>query len=197
MATADQVKAQLQAAGMSGMSLWLVNFTALAPLVRDSETPFWFVLVKYSGKQFWLFVTSERLVLLESTGLAMAKEWSMDTISQVTGKVKSAGAGVLRFAVDGYAITIDIVGNATEIISEYIQARATGTPAESVEPEPIRCPKCQSTQITAGKKGFGLGKAAAGGILLGPAGLLAGFAGSGSVEVTCLQCGNKWKPGKM
>ena len=39
----------------------------------------------------------------------------------------------------------------------------------------IRCPKCGSTQITAGNKGFGLGKAAEGGLLLGPVGLLGGL----------------------
>ena len=39
----------------------------------------------------------------------------------------------------------------------------------------IKCPKCGSNQITAGNKGFGLGKAAAGGLLLGPAGLLGGL----------------------
>ena len=43
------------------------------------------------------------------------------------------------------------------------------------------------------KKGFGLGKAAAGGLLLGPIGLLGGVIGSGKIIVTCLKCGHKWK----
>ncbi len=60
----------------------------------------------------------------------------------------------------------------------------------------IRCPKCNSTQITAGKKGFGLGKAAAGGILLGPIGLLGGLIGSKKVKITCLKCGHTWKAGQ-
>jgi tellurium resistance protein TerD len=34
----------------------------------------------------------------------------------------------------------------------------------------MACPRCNSTQVTAGKKGFGLGKAAIGGILLGTVG---------------------------
>lgn len=59
----------------------------------------------------------------------------------------------------------------------------------------IRCPKCGSNQFTAGSKGFGLGKAAAGGLLLGPVGLLGGFIGSGQVTLSCLRCGNKWKAG--
>jgi len=60
----------------------------------------------------------------------------------------------------------------------------------------IKCPKCRSTQITAGKKGFSLGKAAAGGIATGGIGLLAGFIGSGKVRVTCLKCGHSWTAGK-
>ena len=34
----------------------------------------------------------------------------------------------------------------------------------------IRCPKCSSMNIATGQKGFGLGKAAVGGLLLGPVG---------------------------
>jgi tellurium resistance protein TerD len=54
----------------------------------------------------------------------------------------------------------------------------------------VKCPKCSSTQITANKKGFGLGKAVAGGLLIDPLGLLGGFAGSGNVKITCLSCGH-------
>ena len=60
--------------------------------------------------------------------------------------------------------------------------------------EPVRCPRCRSTQLTANRKGFGLGKAAAGGLLLGPVGLLGGFLGSSKVKITCLKCGYSWKP---
>ena len=57
----------------------------------------------------------------------------------------------------------------------------------------VCCPMCKSTQIVANKKGFGLGKAAAEGLLLGPIGLLGGVIGSGKIVVTCLKCGHKWK----
>ena len=60
----------------------------------------------------------------------------------------------------------------------------------------IECPMCSSTQLTANKKGFGLGKAAIGGILTGGIGLLGGFIGSGKVKITCLNCGHSWKAGK-
>ncbi len=61
----------------------------------------------------------------------------------------------------------------------------------------IKCPSCGSPQISAGNKGFGLGKAAAGGILLGPVGLLGGIFGSKKVIVTCLNCGKQWKAGSV
>ena len=60
----------------------------------------------------------------------------------------------------------------------------------------IKCPKCGSTQITAGNKGFGFGKAAIGAVALGPVGLLGGLIGSKKVIVTCLNCGHKWQAGK-
>jgi hypothetical protein len=58
----------------------------------------------------------------------------------------------------------------------------------------ISCPKCGCTQIASNNQGFGLGKAAVGGILAGPVGLLAGFLGSSNIKITCLQCGHSWAP---
>ena len=58
----------------------------------------------------------------------------------------------------------------------------------------VYCPKCYSTQITANKKGFSLGKAAAGSLIAG--GVLLGAVGKNKIEITCLKCGNKWKAGK-
>lgn len=59
----------------------------------------------------------------------------------------------------------------------------------------IHCPKCRSTQVTAQKQGFGLGKAAVGGVLTGGFGLLGGFIRSRKVYLTCLKCGHRFKPG--
>jgi stress response protein SCP2/tellurite resistance protein len=58
----------------------------------------------------------------------------------------------------------------------------------------LACPKCHSTNIRTGKKGFGLGKAAIGGLILGPVGLLGGFIGNNQLKLTCNNCGNAWSP---
>lgn len=60
----------------------------------------------------------------------------------------------------------------------------------------VKCPKCYSTQLSINKKGFGLGKATVGAVLLGPVGLIGGMWGSNQLSITCLRCGHQWKPGK-
>jgi predicted RNA-binding Zn-ribbon protein involved in translation (DUF1610 family) len=60
----------------------------------------------------------------------------------------------------------------------------------------IGCPKCGSTQIVANKKGFSGTKAVAGAVLTGGIGLLAGTIGSNKIRITCLSCGNQFKPGE-
>lgn len=60
--------------------------------------------------------------------------------------------------------------------------------------EKIKCPKCGSEQITANKHGYSVGKAAAGAVLTGGVGLLAGFHGSSKIDLTCMACGNVFKP---
>lgn len=67
------------------------------------------------------------------------------------------------------------------------------TPSYSQSPDQgMGCPTCHSTQVTAGKKGFGVGKALLGGVMLGPVGILAGFIGSKNMEFVCLSCKTRW-----
>ncbi|WP_213140468.1 TerD family protein [Neobacillus citreus] len=58
----------------------------------------------------------------------------------------------------------------------------------------IVCPRCHSSNVRTGKKGFGLGKAAIGGLILGPVGLLGGFIGHNQLKFTCNSCGSNWSP---
>lgn len=59
---------------------------------------------------------------------------------------------------------------------------------------PVSCPKCHSTSIVTQKKGFGLGKAAAGVFLTGNVlGAAAGVAGANKAVNVCQRCGHKWK----
>jgi len=60
----------------------------------------------------------------------------------------------------------------------------------------VLCPKCGSDQVTSNKKGFSGKKAIVGDVLLGPVGLLAGTLGSNKIKITCLSCGNQFKPGE-
>lgn len=47
--------------------------------------------------------------------------------------------------------------------------------------EAVKCPKCGSTQVHAEKRGWSA---------------MTGFIGSGKIVLTCLKCGNKFKPGE-
>lgn len=66
-----------------------------------------------------------------------------------------------------------------------------------MDDEPIKCPKCGSTQIYVDKRGFKTGRAIAGGLITGNllAAAVAGGIGMGKIEITCLKCGNKFKIG--
>jgi len=61
----------------------------------------------------------------------------------------------------------------------------------------VKCPKCKGTNVeTLGnkRKAVSVGKAAVGGLIAGPPGLLVGFAGKqGKYEVFCRNCGKRWK----
>lgn len=69
-----------------------------------------------------------------------------------------------------------------------------GEQARPASEQLMECPKCHSTNLATNDKGFSLGKAAAGGILLGGVGLLAGVHGSKRIKVNCLNCAHSWVP---
>ena len=57
----------------------------------------------------------------------------------------------------------------------------------------VRCPKCFSKNVSVREKGFSVGKAAAGFVLTGGVGLIAGFHGRKKLFAHCLNCGHEWK----
>ena len=59
----------------------------------------------------------------------------------------------------------------------------------------VKCPECGSREITAQRRGFGMGKAIVGGVTLGALGILAGAHGNKKIIITCLACGHEWKAG--
>jgi tellurium resistance protein TerD len=61
----------------------------------------------------------------------------------------------------------------------------------------IRCPRCGSSQIASGRKGFNGVAGLLGALAVGPIGLLAGCSGSGEIEITCLACSHRWKPSSL
>ena len=59
--------------------------------------------------------------------------------------------------------------------------------------EIVCCPKCKSSNLYSGKRGFSGKKAVVGGILTGGIGVLAGTIGSNKIVYTCIKCGKKFK----
>lgn len=84
-----------------------------------------------------------------------------------------------------------------EATKEYSYEDALAHLREQPSPKgPVKCPSCGSTEFSANKKGFSGVKALAGGVVLGPVGLLGGLHGAGVVKVTCLKCGHVWRAGQ-
>lgn len=58
------------------------------------------------------------------------------------------------------------------------------------------CPRCNSLHLTTSQKGYSVSKAAAGFLLIGAVGLLAGGVGKDKIRITCLECGYTFKAGE-
>lgn len=58
------------------------------------------------------------------------------------------------------------------------------------------CPKCHSTSLTTTNKKLSVGRALVGGALIGGTGAVLGGLTSKKVELLCMNCGYKFKPGK-
>jgi ssDNA-binding Zn-finger/Zn-ribbon topoisomerase 1 len=79
------------------------------------------------------------------------------------------------------------------IIAKYYKRQQVLAEKKAEAEKPVSCPKCESTQLSANKKGFSVGKAIGGALILGPLGLAGGFAGSNDIKLTCIKCGHNWQ----
>ena len=71
--------------------------------------------------------------------------------------------------------------------------RTQAAPVET-QSNVAKCPRCGSTSLQAKTKGVSVGKAAAGALLIGPLGLLAGGIGMNDARIVCLNCGHEFDP---
>jgi len=117
----------------------------------------------------------------------------------INGKCPNCGEYIAKYKDEnctlcGYSWNLKPVKRKNPLPSCYDEfIRPIMVPTEP-KSESIKCPNCGSKDLSANKKGFGLGKALVGGVLLGGVGLLGGFMGSGKIQITCLKCGHRWKP---
>lgn len=104
-------------------------------------------------------------------------------------KTNSTFRECISFLRDQSKIDSSIIEKAKALAKERRESEINELKAK----KEVFCPKCLSTSVSANKNGFGLGKAALGGIALGPVGLLAGMIGSKKIKLTCLNCGNQFE----
>ena len=76
---------------------------------------------------------------------------------------------------DAYKI-IDLINETGEVPNVFNSSQSEDIFKHGTQ---VRCPKCSSTQITTGQRGYSL---------------VWGFIGSGDTQNRCANCGYKWKP---
>ena len=114
----------------------------------------------------------------------------------VCGRVLKLKAGSYNASPGGFSLPSEVrcpCGAVASQVSNTPVAGKQGGPS-SGRGGKVTCPRCGAEQVAATTQGFGLGKAAVGGLLLGPIGLLGGLFGRKNVNVACLKCGHRWAP---
>lgn len=114
-----------------------------------------------NGRSYDLTEVKERIDQL-SPGDEMSKYHIMVDLQKKIGNVNSA---TVAYLVD----TIHKTGKVPERYSDTITANNVS----------VRCPKCSSTQITTGSRGYSI---------------VTGFIGAGKTVNRCAKCGYSWKP---
>lgn len=138
----------------------------------------------------------ENVIMMNLNGIdfdlvEMVKETNGDfipSVSYLTDKIKIEQSASISFMLQ-FKDDKTLLKKAKALAKERRESEVNELKAK----KEVFCPQCLSTSVSANKKGFGLGKAALGGIALGPVGLLAGMIGSKKIKLTCLNCGNQFE----
>ncbi len=77
---------------------------------------------------------------------------------------------------------IEYESRMSQFRSQVQQQKVAEKAVEEKSKPKLTCPKCGSSEVTEGTRGFTL---------------TTGFLGSGNFRYVCKRCGNKWKPGSM
>jgi tellurium resistance protein TerD len=199
MRDADELKAELKAAGAGFLLRPLIETQAVAAVLDEGERVQLAGQGEFDRTTVVVFATSKRLLLFKTApGAVLLRSIPYGEVSSAECK-SGLSKGNVSLNWSGRRIDVEIVEVKVAIaVCECVRAGiAPGTqPTGPAVAEEILCPKCGSRQMSANQKGFGLGKAVVGGVLLGPLGLLGGFFGSSNVKLTCLHCGHSWAPGR-
>ncbi|WP_404989294.1 TM2 domain-containing protein [Clostridium culturomicium] len=98
---------------------------------------------------------------------------------------------------DQEAYTLAQIQKAEAKKQQYLDMQQQRKEKAAHDKDHVCCPKCGSSHLTANKKGFSLGKALVGGLVLVPvAGVATGMIGKNKIIITCLNCGKQFKPGQ-
>lgn len=121
-------------------------------------------------------------VPFDAVALFAAHKGKREVVYLIKDVVHTTGAGLKEAKAFVDAHYADVA---------FMQKVAAYTPSLQ-----LKCPRCGSTNIQVGQKGFGYGKGAIGFALLGPFGGFLGGKGAKNVTCICTNCGEKFSPPK-
>lgn len=124
-------------------------------------------LCLYRGEYFDLSLLREEIIATTPTTLR-----ELDTLTRKI--MNETGKGTF---FDWMEI-IKIIAETGEVPAEFVSSRKVNPEIYDNTP---RCPKCKSTSITTGQRGWSM---------------VSGFIGSGNTVNRCAKCGHKWAPKK-
>lgn len=182
------------------------SFTGIKPALKsipkfvDNDEKFIYATTGDFKGVCLVLVTNKRVLVLQKDPLGGNEHVLnilLDKISDVSYKKGMVFSQL--FITDGEQIhkIKQISSNDIEnLVKNIKETMASST--HRVLKKGLYCPYCNSENVKplgAGRKAFSVGKAAAGAVLTGGIGVLAGFAGkkSGKTDFVCMNCGKQFK----